>query len=76
MRIIRLSVTKRKTNYVHHFDSVTLAYKFYLKHYSTFGDWWYYYKTAHTLLNRITDERTMEAIFDNVFKNAYIYIEF
>lgn len=67
-----LNVSTKECVYVGVFDSVTQAYKYYLKYFATIGDKWYYYKTSHTRLKSVTDEETMEAIFRNVFKNAFI----
>ena len=58
------------------FDSISQAYHYYLRHFSTFGDWFYYLKTAHTLLSKVTDERVMLAIFRNVFDERQILVAF
>ena len=49
------------------FDSISQAYHYYLRHFSTLGDWLYYLRTAHTFLHKVTNERIMLEIFRNVF---------
>lgn len=57
-------------------DSISQAYHYYLRHFSTFGDWFYYLKTAHAFLHKVTDEQTMLTIFRNVFDERQILVTF
>lgn len=70
-----LIVRKGNLVIVKKFDTVTEAYHHYLKNYSTFGEWWYYLKCAHKLLNRVTDEQIMECVFRNVFNPCVCLME-
>lgn len=64
---------KKKVQALHYdFNSVTQAYRYYLKHFSTIGEWVYYLRCAHTLLNTVTNEEIMRAVFRNVFSTACI----
>lgn len=56
------------------FNTITKAYHYYLKHFSTKRDWLYYLKHSHRLLSKVKDESVMKDIFDNVFFNACIII--
>lgn len=67
MKKIVLVVARDNGCNVKRFDTVTEAYHFYLKNFSTFGDKWYYFWTAHKLLRSVADEAVMESIFQNVF---------
>lgn len=49
------------------FNTVTEAYHYYLKNYSSFGEWWYYLRCAHCLLSKVTNEEIMKSVFENVF---------
>lgn len=69
---ITLVVAIKKNVFVHKFDTITEAYRYYLKKYSTLGDWWYYLTCAHKLLSSVTNEEIMECIFRNCFTNACI----
>ena len=69
---IILVVAIKKNVFVHKFDTVTEAYRYYLKKYSTLGDWWCYLTCAHKLLSSIINEEIMECIFRNCFTNACI----
>lgn len=76
MKRITLIVRKRKTIYTYKFNTVTEAYHYYLKKFSTFGDWIYYLRCAHKLLNHVNDEHIMECIFRNVFdENVYLLLD-
>lgn len=55
------------------FNTVTEAYYYYLKHYSTFREWWYYLFYCHKLLNRVTDEAVMERVFFNVLDGVIAF---
>lgn len=67
----QLTVKKHKRIiYQKNFHYVDNAYFTYLDNFSTIGDWLYYLRVAHMRLDKVTDKRTMEAIFRNVFKNA------
>lgn len=70
--MITLTVVRHKKTISQNFDSVLKAYRYYLLHYSTFSDWFYYFKTAHLPLFVIKDEECIEAIFFNVLKDACI----
>lgn len=71
--MIQMIKTKRNGKWVSHtFNSISEAYHYYLRHYSTIGDWLYYLRCAHTRLDKVSDERVMEAVFRNVFKNVNI----
>lgn len=54
------------------FETITEAYKYYVKHYATFEEWFYYLKTTHTLLNHVDNEEIMECLFKHCFYNACI----
>ena len=69
---IILVVAIKKNVFVHKFDTVTEAYRYYLKKYSTLDDWWYYLIYAHKLLSSIINEEIMECIFRNCFTNTCI----
>ena len=56
------------------FETITEAYKYYVKHYATFGEWFYYFKTAHALLNHVDNEEIMKCLFKHCFYNACITI--
>jgi len=58
---------KRDKTYVYEFKTVTEAYHFYLKNFSTFKDWWYYLYFARSLLSSVKSERVMQMMFRNVF---------
>lgn len=76
MEKVTLIVGREDTIYVDKFDSITDAYFFYLKKFATFGDWWYYLRRAHKLLNHVRNERIMNSIFRNVFdENTYLLID-
>lgn len=68
----KLYIDKRKRLNSFVFNSISEAYHYYLRHYSTLGDWFYYWKTAHDFLHKVTDEKCMLAIVHNVFKNVCI----
>ena len=59
--MITLTVVRHKKTISQNFDSVLKAYRYYLLHYSTFDDWFYYFKTAHLPLFAIKDEECIEA---------------
>ena len=67
-----LIVLRRNHCHIYTFDTVSKAYHFYLRYYSTIGDWFYYLIHAHKFLHTVKDEKCMEAIFRNVFKLAYL----
>ena len=71
-----LYVDRRRHLYEIECDSISQAYHYYLRHFSTFGDWFYYLKTAHTFLHKVTDERVMLAIFRNVFDDRQFLVSF
>lgn len=73
--MVILHGVKNNEIYEHYFNSITEAYHYYVKHYATIGDWWYYLRCAHRLLNRVTDEEVMKSIFRNVVLNACIIQE-
>lgn len=50
------------------FPTLTEAYHYYLKNYTTIGDYVYYLKVAKKLLNKVKNEDVMECVFRNVFK--------
>lgn len=72
--MVILTVVRRKKFYHYEFDTVAEAYRKYLRSFSTFGDWWYYWRYEHTLLCRVNDPDIMEVIFRKVFLNACIDI--
>lgn len=73
---ITLCVLKEKfgkrTIFHHQFDTVTEAYKYYVKHYATLGDWVYYLLHAHLLLSQVDNEEVMECLFSHLFRNGCI----
>lgn len=69
---IALVVNKKKRVFIHKFDTVAEAYRFYLKKYSTLSDWWYHFTCTHKLLSSVTNEEIMECMFRNNFTNACI----
>lgn len=71
MKVI-LVVQRGNTVHINYFATVENAYRFYLKEFATFQEWWYYFWCAHTLLNRVHNEDVMEAIFRNVFNGVLI----
>lgn len=74
MSKIILTVRKHNVIDIYTFNTITEAYHYYLKKFSTFGDWIYYLRCAHKLLNQVSDEHIMECIFRNVFdENVYLY---
>lgn len=75
MKKVILIVGRKNVIYVNKFDTITDAYFFYLDEFATFGDWWYYLRCAHKLLNRVYDERIMESIFRNVFENTHLLLD-
>lgn len=75
MKKVFLIVGRKNVIYVNKFDTITDAYFFYLDEFATFGDWWYYLRCAHKLLNRVYDERIMESIFRNVFENTVLLLD-
>ena len=75
MKKVILIVSRKNVIYVNKFDTITDAYFFYLDEFATFGDWWYYLRCAHKLLNRVYDERIMESIFRNVFENTVLLLD-
>lgn len=75
MKRVVLIVCKGHVVNVRKFETVTEAYRCYLKKFSTFGDWAYYLRCAHKLLNRVYDERIMESIFRNVFENTHLLLD-
>lgn len=62
-----LVVAKKKTVYHFTFDTMTEAFHYYLKHYSTLDEWLYYLRVAHNLLCFIENEEIMTAVFRNGF---------
>ena len=74
MYMYELIVWNKKGEYKPYciFNTITEAYKYYIKKYATFGDWLYYLKVAHTFLHKVTDEEIMQSIFRNCFKRAII----
>ena len=71
--MVHLAVVRKNEVAYWHFNSITEAYKFYVKHYATLGEWWYYLNCAHTLLNRVKREEIMECLFTHCFRNACIW---
>lgn len=63
---------RHKTQYCIKCYSITDAYHYYLRHFSTIGDWIYYLRVAHTFLHKVKNEQTMIAIFHNVFKESFL----
>lgn len=62
--------------FTYNFNSITEAYHFYLYQFSTLGEWWYYLRCAHRLLDSVKDEQVMESIFKNVFnKNVCLLVD-
>ena len=74
MKNVILIVGRKNVIHVHKFNTITDAYFFYLDEFATFGDWWYYLRCAHKLLNHVCDERIMESIFRNVFDENTILL--
>ena len=70
--MIILNVVRGRKIYKHRFNSITEAYHYYIEHYATEGDKQYYQQCANHSLDSITSEETMEAIFWNVFEDAFI----
>lgn len=70
-----LAIVRNNTVIVKKFATVTEAYNHYVKHYATLGEWAYYLRCAHTLLNRVHDEEIMESLFTHCFYNACITSE-
>ena len=70
--MVVLTVVRKKEVAVWKFNTITEAYKFYVKYYATLGEWWYYLNCAHTLLNRVKDEAIMECLFTHCFVNACV----
>ena len=54
------------------FNSITEAYNYYLKHYSTISDWLYYFHNSGLLLSSIKDEDIMECLFIHCFTKCCI----
>lgn len=52
----------------HFYADVETAYREYLKHFATAGDYAYYKECCGKDLNEVTDSKIMEAIFRNVFE--------
>lgn len=76
MNKVILIVVHNNTIEINKFNSITDAYVFYLKEFSTLGEWWYYFKLTHKLLNHIYDENIMLCIFRNVFdENVYLVVD-
>lgn len=67
----------KEMDFVHKetFDTITEAYNYYVRYFSTKIDWLYYLFHCHRLLNRVKDEEVMEAVFRNVFTNACIVVK-
>lgn len=75
MKAILVVATKQNVN-VRKFETITEAYHFYLNQYSTFGEWFYYLRVAHTWLSKVDNEEIMECIFRNVFnKNVCLVLD-
>ena len=70
--MVVMAHVKHNTATVKKFPTVTEAYRYYVKHYATFGEWFYYLRVAHKLLNQVTDENIMKCIFTHVFYNGCI----
>jgi hypothetical protein len=70
-----LAIVRHNKVVVKKFATVTEAYNHYVKYYATFGEWFYYLRCAHTLLNRVHDEDIMECLFRNCFYSACITSE-
>ena len=70
-----LVIVRNNKAIVKKFATVTDAYNYYVKNYATFGEWAYYLRVAHTLLNRVHDEAIMECLFVHCFRNACITSE-
>lgn len=62
-----LVVAKKKTVYHFTFGTMTEAFRYYLKHYSTIDEWLYYLRVSHTLLSSIKNEEIMACCFRNAF---------
>ena len=71
--MVTLYVKKRHRSPIFkHFKNIHSAYRYYLLHCSTIREWIYYFKCAKLPLNKVKDEKTMKAIFDNVFRHTCI----
>ena len=76
MKRVILVVCKGRVVNVRKFETVTEAYHYYLKEFSTFGEWVDYLRCGHKMLNRVHDEEIMEYIFENVFgKNVQLVLD-
>ena len=76
MKRVILVVCKGRVVNVRKFETVTEAYRYYLKEFSTFGEWADYLRYEHKMLNRVHDEEIMEYIFENVFgKNVQLVLD-
>lgn len=70
--MIVLTVVRGHKVRIHYFNSVSAAYYYYVRHYATIAEWWYYLRCAHYLLNKVSNEAVMECLFRNVFRDACI----
>ena len=76
MKRVILVVCKGHVVNVRKFETITEAYRCYLKEFSTFGEWADYLRYEHKMLNRVHDEEIMEYIFENVFgKNVQLVLD-
>ena len=70
----KILVIVRRWGKVQHkvFDNVSDAYRYYLEHWVTLGDRLYYWRTAHTRLEAVTEPFLQLAVFHNVLDIRYI----
>lgn len=67
MEKVILVVRKGQTVIVRRFETITDAYSYYLKEFSTIAEWADYLCCTHKLLNHVYEEEVMEYILKYFF---------